>query len=51
MGENLHKITEEYFDLNKVAKHRLELYEQSLGLVHGRDHDKEITYNAEWKYE
>jgi glycosyltransferase involved in cell wall biosynthesis len=54
MGENLHKVTEEYFDLNKVVKHRLELYEQSLGLVHGRDNplgNKEATYNSEWTYE
>ena len=37
MGENLHKITEEYFSLTKVAKHRLELYESAFGLVNGRD--------------
>ena len=28
MGENLHAITEQLFDVNKVAKHRLELYDQ-----------------------
>ena len=50
MGKNLHKITEEYFDLNKVVKHRLELYEQAIGLVHGRDQKKEVTYNAEWTF-
>jgi glycosyltransferase involved in cell wall biosynthesis len=51
MGENLHKVTEEYFDLNKVCKHRLELYEQSMGLVHGRKPETQITYNAEWSFE
>ena len=29
MGENLHAITEEMFDINKVIHHRLEIYEQS----------------------
>jgi hypothetical protein len=28
MGENLHRITEELFDVNKVAKHRLEIYKK-----------------------
>ena len=28
MGQNLHELTEEYFDLNKVVKHRLDLYEE-----------------------
>jgi len=51
MGENLHKITEKYFDLNKVVKHRLELYEQAIGLVHGRELDKEVTYNTEWTFD
>jgi glycosyltransferase involved in cell wall biosynthesis len=51
MGENLHKITEEYFDLNKVVKHRLELYEQAIGLVNGRDQEQKITYNSDWTYE
>lgn len=32
MGENLHKITEEAFDMNKVALQRLELYEHILGV-------------------
>ena len=48
MGENLHKVTEEYFDLGKVAKHRLELYESSFELV--KDRNKEATYNTEWKF-
>ena len=43
MGENLHKITEEYFDLNKVVKHRLELYSEALGLLH-KD-------NVEWTFD
>ena len=51
MGENLHKITEEYFNLNKVVKHRLELYQESIGLVNGRDDDKNITYNTEWTFD
>jgi hypothetical protein len=51
MGENLHKVTEEYFDANKVVKHRLELYQQSLELVSSGDKDSKITYNADWKYE
>jgi len=51
MGKNLHQITEEYFDLNKVVKHRLELYEQALGLVHGREPDKKMDYNAEWTFD
>ena len=56
MGENLHKVTEEYFDLHKVAKHRLKLYEDAIGLVHGREQDpnlnasKKITYNTEWTF-
>tara|TARA_R110000824_G_scaffold31410_4_gene102299 strand:- start:297 stop:1523 length:1227 start_codon:yes stop_codon:yes gene_type:complete len=50
MGENLHKITEEYFDLNKVVKHRLELYEQAIGLVHKRGDDKDVTYNTGWVF-
>ena len=50
MGENLHKVTEEYFNLNKVVKHRLELYQESIGLVSGRDNDKNITYNTEWTF-
>lgn len=28
MGENLHAITEQMFDINKVVKHRLDIYEQ-----------------------
>ena len=52
MGENLHKVTEEYFDLNKVAKHRLELYEQSMGLVLSRDlNTSGVNFNTEWTFE
>jgi len=50
MGENLHKITEEYFDLNKVVKHRLELYQQSLGLIQGREQEFTPNYNSEWEF-
>jgi glycosyltransferase involved in cell wall biosynthesis len=28
LGENLHKITEELFDVNKVVKHRLDIYDK-----------------------
>ena len=31
MGENLKKVTDEYFNINKVVKYRYELYEQLLG--------------------
>jgi len=51
MGENLHKITEKYFDLNKVVKHRLELYQQSLGLIDGRDNNSGATYNKDWEFD
>ena len=52
MGENLHEITQEYFDLNKVAKHRMELYEQSMGLVLSRDlNTSGVTFNTEWSFE
>jgi len=49
MGENLHEITQEYFDLNKVAKLRLELYEDAIGLVTQKD-DKNLTYNTKWTF-
>jgi glycosyltransferase involved in cell wall biosynthesis len=32
MGENLHQITEEYFDLNKVARQRIQLYKDAFEL-------------------
>jgi glycosyltransferase involved in cell wall biosynthesis len=48
MGENLHEVTEKYFNLNKVVKHRLELYQEALGLVSNRDGKK--TYNHEWVF-
>ena len=51
MGENLHKITEEYFDLNKVVKHRLELYSEALGLLHKDNPDAKVTYNVEWTFD
>ena len=51
MGEALHEITQEYFDLNKVVKHRMDLYEQSLGLVQGRDGEEKNTYNADWTFD
>ena len=35
MGKNLHEVTEEYFDLNKVAVHRLKLYKDAF-LMKGR---------------
>jgi len=50
MGENLHKITEEYFSLDKVVKHRMSLYQDALGLIDGRDGGEEITYNSEWEF-
>ena len=51
MGNNLHKITQEYFDLGKVVKHRLELYQQAIGLVEGRDKDKgTINFNTNWEF-
>lgn len=30
MGENLHSITEQYFDINKVVDFRLELYQEAM---------------------
>ena len=32
MGQNLHKLTEENFDMNKVAGARLDLYEEVMGV-------------------
>ena len=55
MGENLHKITEEYFDLNKVVRNRLELYEQAIGLMMDREKTKVApgpqTFNPEWTFD
>jgi glycosyltransferase involved in cell wall biosynthesis len=48
MGENLHEITEEYFDINKVVKHRLELYEECFKLLSERN--KDAKYNKEWTF-
>lgn len=51
MGENLHKVTEQYFDLNKVVKHRLDLYQQAFGLIHGRDNGEgKVDFNTEWEF-
>jgi len=47
MGENLHAISEEYFNLNKVAKHRLELYQNCFGLIERED----CKYNKEWTFD
>jgi len=51
MGENLHKVTEEFFDLNKVVKHRMELIEETIRLVSGRDKDKNLLINKDWTFE
>ena len=52
MGEALHEITQEYFDLNKVVKHRMELYEQSMGLVLSRDLNASgVNFNTEWTFD
>ena len=51
MGENLHKVTEEYFSLGKVCKHRLELYEESIKLIKSRGRPDPVTYNQEWTFE
>jgi len=32
MGNNLKKITDEYYDINKVVGGRLELYQQVMGI-------------------
>ena len=46
--ENLHQVTEQYFDINKVVKHRLELYEQCFKLLNERH--KDHKYNKEWTF-
>jgi glycosyltransferase involved in cell wall biosynthesis len=48
MGTNLHSVTEEYFNINNVAKHRLELYEECFKLL--RDRNDTATYNKEWTF-
>ena len=50
MGEALHEVTEKYFDLNKVAVHRMELYQQALGMIQGREDSEKINYNSEWEF-
>ena len=36
LGNNLHKVTQEYFDMNKVVDHRIELYRESF-ILRGRE--------------
>ena len=48
MGRNLRQITDEYFDINKVVKHRLELYQECFKLLNERH--KDATYNKEWTF-
>jgi len=48
MGKNLHTVTEEYFDVNKVVKHRLTLYQECFKLLNERH--KDATYNREWTF-
>jgi len=48
MGENLHKITEEYFDINKVVKHRLSLYEECFSIFPKELRDG-VKFNVGWK--
>jgi len=48
MGNNLHQVTEEYFDINKVVKYRLELYEESFKML--KERHKDATYNKEWVF-
>lgn len=50
MGENLHSITEQYFNINTVVGYRLELYEQAISMVMSRNPEN-ITYNKDWTYE
>lgn len=50
MGENLHAVTEQYFNINTVAGYRLELYEQAISMVMSRNPEN-ITYNKDWTYE
>ncbi len=46
MGENLHKLTDQYFDLNKVSIFRLNLYESCFKLLNERH--KDHNYNRGW---
>ena len=50
MGENLHAVTEQYFNINTVVGYRLELYEQAISMVMSRNPEN-ITYNKDWTYE
>lgn len=51
MGKNLHEVTEEHFDANKVVKHRLELYQQCFKVLSDRYEAQGKTYNKEWTFE
>lgn len=51
MGQNLKKVTDEYFDINKVAKYRMELYDQAISMVVARDKDREFSFNTTWSFE
>ena len=42
LGNNLHEITEEYFDINKVIDQRLDLYKQSFKLCGRHDLYKKL---------
>lgn len=48
MGRNLRQVTDEYFDINKVVKHRMELYQECFRLLNERH--KDATYNKEWTF-
>jgi len=48
MGQNLHEVTEEYFDLNKVAVHRLGLYQECFSM-YSKDRSESATFNLDWK--
>ena len=49
MGENLHAVTEEYFDLNKTGHLRLDLYQQAIGFAAAKRKD-DLKINKEWEY-
>ena len=52
MGENLFKVTEEYFDLTKVVKHRLSLYQEAMCLVNDNSvEDVEVSFNTDWTFD
>ncbi len=45
MGENLHAITEKYFNINNVVHNRLDLYEQVLRIMEEKNETKNTTDN------